>query len=58
MTKPLLGFQDIVTGYFFLWAAQNLDFPDAVFLHFFPSLVFAAHFTFFAFAAIFPPFLS
>jgi hypothetical protein len=47
-----------VTGYFFLWEAQNLDFPDAVFLHFFPSLVFAAHFTFFAFAAIFPPFLS
>jgi len=41
--------------YFFLWLAQNLDFPVAEFLHFFPSFVFAAHATFFA-VAIFPPF--
>jgi hypothetical protein len=41
--------------YFFLWAAQNLDFPDAEFLHLFPSFVFAAHATFFS-VAIFPPF--
>ena len=40
--------------------AQNFDLPDELFLHFFPSLVFAAHLTFFAafaFAAMFPPFV-
>jgi hypothetical protein len=40
-----------------LWEAQNLDFPDAVFLHGFPSLVFAAHFAFFTVAiSSVPPF--
>jgi hypothetical protein len=38
-----------------LWEAQNFDLPLAVFLHFFPSLVFAAHLAFFL-AAIAPPF--
>ena len=32
--------------------AQNLDFPLAEFLHFFPSLVFAAHFGVFAAAIV------
>jgi len=41
-------------NYFFLCDAQNFDFPDAEFLHCVPSLVFAAHFAFFA-VAIFPP---
>jgi len=35
-------------NYFFLWVAQNFDLPEAEFLQGFPSLVFAAHFTFFA----------
>jgi hypothetical protein len=43
-----------IYNYFFLCVAQNLDFPTAVFLHFFPSFVFAAHFAFFA-CAIIPP---
>jgi hypothetical protein len=31
-------------GYYFLCEAQNFDFPVAVFLHFLPAFVFAAHF--------------
>jgi len=40
--------------YFFLCVVQYFDFPDTVFLHFVPFVVFAAHLTFFAFA-MFPP---
>lgn len=43
--------EDVLT-YFFLCAAQNFDFPLAEFLHFFPSLVFAAHFGVFAVAIV------
>jgi hypothetical protein len=48
----------ILRVYFFLWLAQNLDFPDAEFLHAFPSLVFAAHLAFFTAAIFSPPFLD
>jgi hypothetical protein len=41
--------------YFFLCVVQYFDFPDTVFLHFVPFVVFAAHFTFFAFAMCSPP---
>jgi len=43
----------IVTAvsYFFLWEEQNFDFPLAVFLHAFPSFVFAAHLAAFAIGA-------
>ena len=40
-------------SYFFLWEEQNFDFPLAEFLHAFPSFVFAAHLTTFAFGALF-----
>jgi len=48
----------ILRVYFFLWLAQNLDFPDAEFLHAFPSFVFAAHLAFFTVAISSPPFLD
>lgn len=40
--------------YFFLCVAQNFDFPTAVFLHFVPFVVFAAHAAFLT-VAIVPP---
>ena len=52
---PFSLLQDVTIYYFYLWAAQNLDLSLAFLLHLFPSLVFAAHLTFFAFA-IFSPF--
>jgi len=49
----------ILRVYFFLWLAQNLDLPDAEFLHGFPSFVFAAHLAFFTVAmSLLPPFLD
>ncbi len=44
------------TLYYFLWVAQNFDFPTAGFLHLVPFVVFAAHIAFFAFAMS-PPFV-
>lgn len=51
-------FRSFYMSCYFLCEEQNLDFPVAVFLHFFPSFVLAAQFIFFAaffFAAISPP---
>jgi hypothetical protein len=34
-------------NYYFLWAAQRVDLPDAKFLHALPACVLAEHFAFF-----------
>ncbi len=55
MTAPFYSFDN---KFYFLCEEQNFDLPDALFLHFFPALVFAGHLAaFFAFfAAMLPPY--
>jgi len=53
VTGPFCVLYFKADSYFFLWEEQNFDFPLAMFLHAFPSFVFAAHFTDFAFGALF-----
>ena len=50
ITKPLLGCckNFFSLRYFFLCTGQHFDLPLGLFLHCFPSFVFAAHLAFFA----------